>query len=477
VFLREVTSRLVQGLEEKIPDLETRVDQILTKQVYGVGITSLTSLLARRSVYCSKWANGQHSIARSFDSDDGNIWFERLEHTWEGGTEWIYATDDQGNQVKKFTNGRCKYCGAPQLIFDRDDALETHAYAFIHADNIKDRVSELFGGDMNFDVVIGNPPYQMTGGGGGSSDSSIYHLFAEQALALEPRFLSMVIPSRWMAGGRGLDEFRKKMLTSQHLKELVDWSDSGEAFPGLQIKGGICYFLWENDYQGKCRVTRVSSGEYHPQEPRDLGEFDVFIRDERALSILRKVLPRMKKPVSELVSGDTPFGIATNFQEFTTSRTGSDLELHRIDAGKRVVSYVKRSLIRKNVSAIDRWKVFLPKAYGAGESYPHQILGQLIVSGPASVSTQTYIMASPFESEAAANSFASYYRTRFFRFFVSLRKITQDAPRGVYSWVPQQTWDRVWSDEILYKWYGITLEEVQYIESMIRPMDLLVEGD
>jgi site-specific DNA-methyltransferase (adenine-specific) len=330
---------------------------------------------------------------------------------------------------------------------------------------------------MNFDVVIGNPPYQMTGGAGGSSDSSIYHLFVEQALALEPRFLSMVVPSRWMAGGRGLDEFRKTMLASQHLRELVDWNDSGEAFPGVQIKGGICYFLWEADYQGKCSVTRVSAGVWHRQKPRDLGEFDVLVRDEKALSVLRKVIPKMKEPVSDLVSGDTPFGIATNFQDFTTSRGRDDLELHRINRGKRTVSYIKRSLIRKNVSAIDVWKVFLPKAYGAGESYPHQILGQAIVAGPGSVSTQTYVMASPFTSETEANSFAAYYRTRFVRFLVSLRKITQDAPRDVYSWVPQQTWDREWSDEILYEHYGITDEERQYIESMIRPMEPKDGGD
>lgn len=476
VFLREITSRLVDGLDEQVPDLKTRVDHILTEQVYGIGITSLTSLLARRSVYCSKWANGEHSIASSFDSEDGNIWFERLEHTWEGGTEWVYANDAQGKRVQRFTNGRCKYCGAPQLLFDRDHGAETHAYAFIHADDIDARLSEMFGGVMNFDVVIGNPPYQMTGGAGGSSDSSIYHLFVEQALALEPRFLSMVVPSRWMAGGRGLDEFRKTMLTSQHLRELVDWNDSGEAFPGVQIKGGICYFLWETDYQGKCSVTRVTSGVWHRHEPRDLGEFDVLVRDEKALSVLRKVLPKMKKSVSELVSGDTPFGIATNFQDFTTSRGRNDLELHRISRGKRTVSYIRRSLIRKNVSAIDVWKVFLPKAYGAGESYPHQILGQPIVVGPGSVSTQTYVMACPFESETEANSFATYYRTRFFRFLVSLRKITQDAPRDVYSWVPQQSWDREWSDDIFYKHYGITEDERKYIESMIRPMELSEDG-
>jgi site-specific DNA-methyltransferase (adenine-specific) len=216
VFLREITRRLTTGLEGKFPDLEARVDHILVNQVFGIGITALTSLIARRSVYCSKWANGEHSIARSFSTESGNIWFERLEHTWEGGTEWVYTADAKGNQIKKFTNGRCKYCGAPQLLFDRDEGLETHAYAFIHTEDIKARVSELFGDDMQFDVVVGNPPYQMTGGGGGSNDSSIYHLFVQQAKKLEPRFLSMVIPSRWLAGGRGLDDFRKEMLGDGH---------------------------------------------------------------------------------------------------------------------------------------------------------------------------------------------------------------------------------------------------------------------
>lgn len=323
---------------------------------------------------------------------------------------------------------------------------------------------------MQFDVIIGNPPYQMKGGAGGSSDSSIYHLFVEQAKKLEPRYLSMVVPSRWLAGGRGLDGFRSEMLNSGHLRSLTDFQDSGEAFPGVQIKGGICYFLWDAEHKGTCTVTRVAGGTEYRQEDRYLGEFDVFIRDEHALGILRKVLAKQETSVIGLVSGDTPFGIATNFQDWSDKEGTGKIALHLINRTKRTVGYVERSLIRKNVDMIDVWKVLVPKAYGAGESVPHQILGKEIVASPPSICTQSYLVVSPFQTERAAESFACYYRTRLFRFLVSLRKITQDALRSTYSWVPQQSWDRAWTDAMLYEKYGITEDEIAFINSMIRPM-------
>lgn len=450
IFLREITSRLTEGLKDEIPDLQKRVNHILTKQVFGIGITQLTSLLARRSVYCSKHANGKHSVATSFKSDAGNIWFERMNHTWEGG--------------------KCKFCGAPKATFDRKEGLETHAYAFIHTDNIKARLAEIFGGKMQFDVIIGNPPYQMAGGAGGSSDSSIYHLFVEQAMKLEPRYLSMVTPARWLAGGRGLDEFRTRMLNEGHLRNLTDYPDSGEAFPGVQIKGGVSYFLWDGAYKGTCDVTRIAAGQEHFQRNRQLGEFDVFVRDERALGILRKVLMHKETSVLDLISGDTPFGIATNFEDWTEKEGAGKIALHLIAKSKRTVGYIQRDNIRKNISTIDEWKVLVPEAYGAGESFPHQILGKEIVATPPSVCTQSYLTVSPFQSEKAAKSFASYYRTRLFRFLVSLRKITQHALRSTYTWVPQQSWNKVWTDELLYEKYGITKDEIAFIESMIRPM-------
>lgn len=450
VFLREITSRLTNGLEKEIPKLEKRVNHILTKQVFGIGITKITGLLARRSVYCSKHATGEHSIAKSFASDDGNIWFQRTEHRW-GDT-------------------KCEFCGAPKAILDREGELENYAYAFIHTDNIKARLAEIFGGNMQFDVIIGNPPYQMKGGAGGSSDSSIYHLFVEQAKKLEPKYLSMVVPSRWLAGGRGLDDFRREMLTSGRLRYLTDFPDSGEAFPGVQIKGGVCYFLWDAEHNGPCRVTRVAGGVEHVQSNRALGEFDIFVREERALGVLKKVLSKKEPSILQLISGDTPFGIATNFQDWSEKKASGLISLHLIDRGKRTVGFMKRDKISKNTTALDDWKVLVPKAYGAGESFPHQILGKEIVAAPPSACTQSYLTVSPFKSERAAQSFASYYRTRFFRFLVSLRKITQDALRSTYSWVPQQEWDCDWTDAALYKKYGITKDEIVFINSMIRPL-------
>ena len=450
IFLREITSRLVKGLADEIPDLDERVNHILTQQVFGIGITHLTSLLARRSVYCSKHANGEHSIAKGFDGDDGNIWFERMEHTW--------------------AETKCIYCGAPRAIFDREEGLETHAYAFIHTDDIKARVAELFGGDMQFDVIIGNPPYQMTGGGGGTNDSSIYHLFVEQAMQLEPRYLSMVIPSRWMAGGRGMDEFRKTMLTDRRISHLVDYTKMSTAFPGVDFEGGVGYFLWSREYHGDAEYTLYQGDERHPTITRALGAHDIFIRDHRALGILERVQVLRERTMNSVISADTPFGLATNFTDHKDKPFRGSVALYRTDRGRRVVTHTARSGIKKNTHLIDSWKVLLPEAYGERGAIPALVLGPSIVAPPDSVCTQTYLVAGPLASEKEANSLQSYIKTRFFRFLVSLRKITQHALRSTYSWVPQQSWDQDWTDEILYKKYGITKDEIAFIEGMIRPM-------
>lgn len=450
VFLREITSRLTEGLADEIPNLQERVDHILTKQVFGIGITYLTSLLARRSLYCSKYANGEHSIARNFNNEAGNIWFERIEHSWAGT--------------------KCEYCGAPRTIFDREEGLETHAYAFIHTDDIKARVAELFGGDMHFDVIIGNPPYQMKGGGGGSNDSSIYHLFVEQAMRLEPRYLSMVIPSRWMAGGRGMDEFRKAMLTDRHISHLVDYTKMSTAFPGVDFEGGVGYFLWSREYQGDAEYSLFQGEERHPAIIRDLGAHDIFIRDHRALEILERVQALHEATMDKVISADTPFGLATNFSDYKDKPFRDTVALYLTDRGRRVVAHTARSGIRKNAHLIDSWKVLLPEAYGERGAIPALVLGPSIVAPPASVCTQTYLVAGPLASEKDAESLQSYTKTRFFRFLVSLRKITQHALRSTYSWVPQQNWDREWSDEMLYKKYGIKDDQIAFIDSMIRPM-------
>jgi len=459
VFLREITLRLTEGLKEQMPDLQARVDHILTKQVFGIGITHLTSLLARRSVYCSKHAKGGHSIAKTFASDDGNVWFKQLKHSW--------------------VDGRCKYCGASRQTLDRGEGLETHAYAFIHTDNIKTRVAELFGGEMQFDVIIGNPPYQMTGGGGGTNDSPIYDLFVRQAMRLEPRFLSMVIPSRWMAGGRGLGEFRAEFLGDRRVRTLVDYENAKDVFPTVGIGGGICYFLWDRDNPGLCECVYHRNGVTIGPYPRVLDEFDVFVRDARAVDILKKVLAAGERPFEELVSGDTPFGLATNFSDYVQDAVPKrgQVRLYANVGTTRVRGAMSRETITKNSHLIDVWKLFLPVAGSGRErerSGVDMVLSPPIPGEPGSVCTQTYLVAGPLTSKVEAESLESYLRTRLARFLISLRKPAQHVFSGMYRWVPVQKWNRTWTDAALYKKYGISKDEIAFIESMIRPMG---EGD
>lgn len=451
VFLREITSRLSRGLESEIPDLEKRVDHILTRQVFGIGITHLTSLLARRSIYCSKHAKGEHSIAKSFTNDAGNIWFERTEHTWR--------------------NGRCVFCGASQGVMDRGEGLETHAYAFIHTDYIKTRIAELFGDNMQFDVIIGNPPYQLASDGG-TRDVPIYHRFVEQAKKLEPRYLSMIIPSRWMAGGLGLTEFRKAMLSDTRIRDLVDYPNAAEVFPSVGINGGICYFLWEADHDGPCSVSSVRAGEVYGPTSRTLDEFDVFVRDSRSLDILRKVLAHNEASINTILARDKEFGWTSNFDGFHEKERSGDLPLYYIRTMKRTVGYIAREDVTKSEHLIDTWKLLVPKV-GSGRERERSgvdlVLGPSLIAPAPSVCTQSFLFFYVASCEEA-ESLQSYYKTRFFRFLVSLRKITQDATHSTYRWVPMQTWDRVWTDAALYEKYCITDGEQAFIESMIRPM-------
>ncbi|MCC6602780.1 MAG: Eco57I restriction-modification methylase domain-containing protein [Anaerolineae bacterium] len=463
IFLREITSRLTEGLAAEIPDLEERVNHILTKQVYGIAITDLTSLLARRSVYCSKYANGKHSIANGFDSEAGNIWFERLEHTW--------------------IKGKCTFCGASQSTLDRGAELETHAYSFIHTDNIKTCIGEMFGGIMQFDVIVGNPPYQLSDAGFGTSAAPIYQLFVEQAKALEPRFLSMVIPARWFAGGKGLDEFRESMLTDDRLRSIDDYLTASDVFPGVGLKGGVCFFLWDRENPGLCRVTTHFKDWPISTAIRSLQEegVDVFIRFNEGLSILKKVvavenestdslsLPENKR-FDQLVSSRKPFGLPTKFKGKTAKGDGDVLVYRNGGTG-----YIARSSIPTATDLIDTWKVYVGRAApgtGNKDTYPHKILSTPFIGEPNTISSETYLCIGPFDSPAEAESVLSYLSCRLTRLLILLHKPSQDTSRKVYKFVPKQEWNRIWSDEDLYEKYGITDSEIAFIEKVVRPMDL-----
>lgn len=457
IFLREITSRLTTGLEREIPDLQKRVDHILTKQVFGMAITHLTSLLARRSVYCSKHATGKHSIAKTFTNDAGNIWFERLEHDWVAG--------------------KCKFCGASQKTLDRGEELENYAYAFIHTDNIKTRLAEIFGEEnMQFDVIIGNPPYQLGQSGGeavGGFAMPVYQEFVRAAKSLDPRFVVMVTPSRWFAGGRGLDEYRSEMLADKRMRTLVDFPDAAEAFPGTQIKGGVSYFLWDNSWDDTCKVTTIHGGKpTSPAMKRYLGAYDVLVRRNEAVPILEKILKVNAKDgfdsLASKVSPIQPFSIRTNFRGAETAK-GIKKPVRLIGNGGD--SYIDRAEVPRNDAWVDEWKVLLGAAYGAGEGFPHQIYNHPIVAGPGTACSETYLVIDRFKHKVEAERFAAYLRTRLVRFLVSLRKYTQHLYNERFQFVPDLPMDRDWTDEMLYKKYSITKDEVAFIESMIRPMN------
>jgi site-specific DNA-methyltransferase (adenine-specific) len=449
VFLREITHRLTEGLADEIPKLDERVDHILTRQVFGIGITHLTSLLARRSVYCSKHANGEHSIAKSFDGADGNIWFQRTQHTW--------------------VNGRCTYCAASKEALDRGEGLETHAYAFIHTDDIKAQIAELFGDDMQFDVIIGNPPYQLTDGGYGTSAAPIYQLFVEKALDLDPRYAVFVTPSRWMAGGKGLDKYRERMLSDKRLRHIVDYPKLYEGFPGVKIRGGISYFLWDREHDGPCIVQTIWDGKpTGPAVARHLDAYDILVRRNEAVPILEKVRAKNEPTLDARVSSQKPFGLRTFFHGKTDSKRLKDpVKLF----GSQKVSWVERSDIPTNGAWIDKWKVLMTRVQGTSAAVETKFLSKPIVAEPSTACTESYIVAGLFDTETEATYYARYLRTRFARFLVSLRKSTQDAPRSVYAFIPDVPLDQEWTDAKLYKRYGLTVEEIAFIESQVAEHD------
>ena len=453
VFLREITKRLNEGLAQQIPDLQERVNHILTQQVFGIGITRLTSLLARRSVYCSKHANGAHSIAKGFGNDSGNIWFERTEHTW----------------VKTGGIGKCTFCGASQAALDRGEALETHAYAFIHTDNIKTRMAELFGEDMQFDVIIGNPPYQLNTDGHGNQARPIYHQFVEQAKKLEPRYLVMVTPARWFSGGMGLTSFREAMLTDKRTKSIVDYPKLYDGFPGVKIRGGISYFLWSREYNGPCQIQTMWDG--HPLGPavlRNLDAYDILVRRNEAIPILEKVRALRESTLDLRVSSQKPFGLATNFKGKTENKRMYQPVM--LFANQRS-AWIERADIPNNVSWVDEWKVLMTRIQGTSAAVETKFLSKPILAEPGTACTETYIVAGHFADKEEAKKFSVYLRTRFVRFLVSLRKPTQDALKPVYAFVPDLVYDQEWTDAMLYKRYGLTQDEIAFVESQVAAHD------
>lgn len=444
VFLREIAKRLIKGLEPQIPDLQERIDHIFHKQLYGIAITEITSLLSRRGVYCSKYPNGEFSVTK-FDSAEGNIRFKRTKHTWK--------------------NFRCIYCGAPQGTFDRGDELETHAYEWIHTL----KPEEVF--KMKFDVIISNPPYQLNteGDDNGAQARPIYQLFVEQSIKLVPRYIVMVTPSRWFAGGWGLDSFRDYMISCNKIRVLHDYQKSSDCFTGVEIKGGVSYFLWENDYNGVCSFFSHDNQEITSQSKRFLKEdnCNILIRQNELISVYKKVIETEGSfiPFSSVVSGRSPFGFNTNHKGYKQKKSNGDLIYFERDG----FNYMPCESVTAGIENIGKYKLFTPKAAEDG-LLPGKVIGKIVDGDPNVICSGTYLMVGPFESAKERDNCKSYMKTKFFRCMVAINKVSQNASYKVYESVPIQDFSKPWTDEELFEKYNLTQEEIDFINSMIKPM-------
>jgi site-specific DNA-methyltransferase (adenine-specific) len=446
VFLREIAKRLIKGLENEIPDLQKRIDHLFTKQLFGIAITELTSLVSRRTLYCSKYADGKYSVTKGFENPYGNIAFDKTEHEWK--------------------NGRCKLCGASKQEYNRDESLETYAYEFVHRK--PEEILKLFKGKkMKFDVIIGNPPYQLSDGGAQASAMPIYHKFVETAKKLNPRFITMIIPSRWFTGGKGLNNFRQEMLRDRRIREIHDYLNAKDVFPGVDIKGGVNYFLWNRDSKGPCKIVTYENNEILNNATRELIDknTNIFIRYSGAIPILEKIRERNENTFSDIVSPRKPFGLPTDFTNYITEIFEGALKLY----ANSEIGYIDSSEITSRQEFVPKYKVYIPYAIGDGNMKTDRL--NPILGGPNSVCTETYLLVGPFDSMDMAKSVISYMKTKFFGFLLGLKKNTQHTTQKTYSLIPIQNFTQEWTDEKLYKKYNLTKEEIDFIESMIRPMD------
>lgn len=424
-----------------MPDDQKRIDHILTKQVFGMATGELTWLLARRSVYCTKKANGKFSVASpgTFTTAHGNILYPRKRHTWN-------------------KQGRCIYCGANKENYDRDESREAYAYPFIHrADPTKEF-------DMKFDVIVGNPPYQMSDGGFGRSASPIYNRFVQQAKNLEPRYLTMVIPSRWFGGGKGVSDFREEMLGDDRIRILVDYEDANEVFPGVDMAGGVCYFLWDRDNSGLCDFSSIQ-GKNTSTSVRKLNEFDTFIRHPEAESIVRKVMDIDEPRMSNQVSSSKPFGLRT----FVRPKDYGDLIL-RWQKGE---GPYPREEITTGTEMIDRWKVITSyvghdHAGNPGKDGKRRVISKTDVIPPGTICNETYLVIGHYGSEIEARNLIKYMKTKFFRFLVSQFMYSHHITRSAYAFVPVLDMSETWTDTKLSARYKLSAEEVAFVESKIR---------
>ena len=319
---------------------------------------------------------------------------------------------------------------------------------------------------MKFDYVIGNPPYQISDGGAGVSATPIYNRFIEAIKTTHPGAICLIIPAKWYSGGKGLDKFREEMLGDRHISTLVDYSNSLDVFPNVDVAGGVCYFVWKEAYNGKCKYTNYRNGKATTAY-RDLNEFQTFIRYPVASEIVKKVKEDGELTLDKVVSSRKPFGLATTAKPMKTG----DVIL-RYNGGR---GPYKRTEIRVGTEMIDQWKIIISRLTAEHAGQPakdgkYRVLSTMELLKPGEICSETYLVAGAFDSKEEATNYMDYLKTQFVRFLILQIAMTQQLSKASFAFVPCQDFTRKWTDKQLFEKYGLSSEEVNYIQGMIKEM-------
>lgn len=458
VFLREAFRRLMAGLKGKFPDAQVRRDHILKNMLYGAATTQLNGEMSRRTLYQSIDATGKNirdkelvSLAVRFESSDGNIPFVPTAHTLDKSEK------------------ACVICRAPANLVRAN--RENFAYSFIHGTYPTEEIE-----DMQFDVIVGNPPYQIgmedAEGNRTANITPLYNLFVERAIEMNPRYVSMITPSRWFAGGKGLVGFRNSMIEDRRLRAITDIPNAREAFPTVEVKGGVSFFLWDRDWDGDCVFTSFRDGKVHSQDTRDLRKYgDVILRDSVGVEIVDQVLAAAgsKSSIQVNISTRDPFGqsLTSNFKSAKPNTFKGAIPL----IFNNQIGYISLSQIERNHDWVDRWKIIIPKASDGVWRENSTVLGEPIALAPGSVCTQSYLVVGPFETEEETRNCAEFLTTKFCRYLVLQKKITQNMTSSMFGFVPKLDMKRKWTDGELYAHFGLSESQIEVIERAVGPRE------
>lgn len=493
IFLRQIAKRLMEGLREDFPDEEERRQHIFQNMLYGLPITSLTALMTRRSLYTSKDANSKKSIAK-FGLGDGNIYFANRDHVFNN-------------------NGICKFCGVSQNNKlgqrEADGTLENHAYSFIHG-KPNEIIQEIFNKtnhhmkaeDMKFDVIVGNPPYQFNYGTEGKNDSKafpIYQLFIEQAMKLNPRYMSFIVPSKWALGTKELFAFQEKFINDHRISTYYDFIDSGDLFPGVTLEG-ICYFVWDREktnpdvdiYVYQDAETLLE----HSHRPLNNGS-GTFVRMSTGDNIVKKCLNNLAitSRMDELVTGRAIFGISgslikdksksenayfyENLDAISKANPREVIPIYSLNHTKSAERfkwyYVDADAPFLKKTNLEKWKLCFPKSVG------ESIYRRTWVCPPGKIFTDTWLNVF-VESEEQAKNLNTYFQTYIFRYLLLICCATRNVYRQCYRLIPDLSktlnertgeigWDSDWVDEDLQKIFGFTDDEIEFAKKQVEHAD------